>query len=77
MLFKHAQMGIMPKAKPLPEDPVEREKVLRRKRQMVDGVNRWRKANPTKARILWRTWKAAERIRAKGRAAARLADAGI
>jgi hypothetical protein len=70
MLFKHAQMGIMPKAKPLPIDPVEREKVLRQRRANVERVGRWRKCHPEAARIY--TYAAQRRFLASKKAKAQL-----
>lgn len=64
----------MPKAKPLPDDPVAREKVLRRRRQMVKGVKAWCGRNPEKVRVLKRYWKAAERLKQRGRVLAGLGD---
>lgn len=67
----------MPKAKPLPSDPIEREKVLRTRERVKRGVINWRKAYPDRARVLGRFWKAAYRLKQRGKELARLTDAGI
>lgn len=41
----------MPKAKPLPADPKEREKVLKQRAATVKRVAKWKRANANKARI--------------------------
>jgi len=68
--FQVCSNAHMPKAKPLPDDPVAREKVLRARRSAVERVNKWRKRHPEAARIY--TYAAQMRFLASKKAKARL-----
>lgn len=59
---------LMPKAKPLPDDPIERAKIIKQRAATVKKVAAWKKRNAHKARIDTRYCVALHRQRAKRRA---------
>lgn len=53
----------MPKPRPLPIDPHERARLLRRRKTVAACVARWRAGHPALARHMWRLSKALQRQR--------------
>lgn len=53
----------MPKARPLPADPEQAAKIIRRRRQLIQAQQAWRKRHPRKANALSKLCMALMRMR--------------